>query len=100
MPTGIGNGVAIPHARIEGLHSPVLVLGLSAAGIDFDAPDGEPSHVIILILSPNNDDGVQLQILADIARTFSSPAARREFLKVNTYTELLATLRSTAHTHE
>jgi mannitol/fructose-specific phosphotransferase system IIA component (Ntr-type) len=100
MPTGIGNGVAIPHARIEGLQSPILVLGLSAAGIDFDAPDGEPSHVIILILCPIDDDGVQLQILADIARTFSSPAARREFLKVNTYTELLATLRSTAHTHE
>ena len=100
MPTGIGNGVAIPHARIEGLQSPILVLGLSAAGIDFDAPDGEPSHVIILILSPTNDDGVQLQILADIARTFSSPAARREFLKVNTYTELLATLRSTADIHE
>ena len=99
MPTGIGNGVAIPHARIEGLQRPILALGLSAAGIDFDAPDGEPSHIVFLILCPLNDDGAQLQILADIARTFSSPTARQEILRVNTYTELLATLRSALTDH-
>lgn len=100
MPTGIGNGVAIPHARIEGLQRPILALGLSAAGIDFDAPDGEPSHIIFLILCPVNDDGAQLQILADIARTFSSPETRREILRVNSYTELLAMLRSAGHDAE
>lgn len=97
MPTGIGNGVAVPHARIEGLQRPIVAIGLSASGIDFDAPDGEPSHVIVLILTPQTDDGVQLQILADIARTFSSPAARREFLSASSYTELLAVLKSTSH---
>lgn len=93
MPTGLSNGVAVPHARIEGLSAPVVGVGLSRTGIDFKAADGEPAHIIFLILTPRNDDGVQLEILADIARTFSNAETREKALEVANYTEFLTLLK-------
>ncbi|NLH50305.1 MAG: PTS sugar transporter subunit IIA [Myxococcales bacterium] len=43
--TGIGDGVAIPHAKVSGLHRIYAVFGRSPAGIDFDDPDGEPTRL-------------------------------------------------------
>ena len=94
MPTGIGNGVAVPHARIAGLTAPLVALGLSNPGIDFDSPDGEPAHFVFLILTPQEDNGAQIEILADIARTFSKAEARGKLLEVGSFTEFLALLRT------
>jgi mannitol/fructose-specific phosphotransferase system IIA component (Ntr-type) len=74
--TGTGGGLAIPHARLSGLERPVLVFGRSVGGIDWDAPDGEPVHVMFLLLSPVEDHGLQLQILAALARGLSHGAVR------------------------
>jgi mannitol/fructose-specific phosphotransferase system IIA component (Ntr-type) len=89
MATGIGNGLAVPHARLRGLAMPVVTVGLSCAGIDFDAPDGTPAHVIFLILTPVHDDGAQLEILADIATTFKVKEIREQAVGVATFTEFL-----------
>ncbi|MCX8084607.1 MAG: cation:proton antiporter [Calditerrivibrio sp.] len=70
MPTGIGNGVAIPHARVEGIKKPIIAVGISEIGIDFGSRDGDAAHLIFLILTPKQDTQVQLEILADIAKTF------------------------------
>lgn len=92
--TGIGNGVAVPHARIPGLPHAVVGLGLSEAGVDFNAPDGRLAHVICLILTPVDDDGAQIEILSDIARTFGREEMRQRVFQVGSYTELLALLRT------
>ncbi len=94
MPTGIGNGLAVPHARLPGLTAPLVAIGLSAPGIDFDAPDNSPAHVICLILTPLNDDGAQLEILADIATTFKVREVRDKVMNVAGFTEFLALVRS------
>ncbi len=94
MATGIGNGLAVPHARLRGLPAPVVTVGLSAAGIDFDAPDGTPAHVIILILTPVHDDGAQLEILADIAGTFKVKEIREQAVHVANFLEFLGLIRS------
>jgi mannitol/fructose-specific phosphotransferase system IIA component (Ntr-type) len=94
MPTGIGNGLAVPHARLPGLTAPLVAIGLSSPGIDFDAPDNSPAHVIFLILTPLNDDGAQLEILADIATTFKVREIRDKVMSVDGYTEFLALVRS------
>jgi Kef-type K+ transport system membrane component KefB/mannitol/fructose-specific phosphotransferase system IIA component (Ntr-type) len=94
MATGIGEGVAVPHARLPGLSTPIVAIGLSPTGIEFDAPDGFPSHIICLILTPHNDNGAQLEILADIATTFKKPQLRDKTLTVNGFTEFLALVRS------
>src|SRR5690606_1990995 len=76
MSTGLGQEVAVPHARLDGLKKPVLVLGHAPEGIDFDSPDGEPARLIFLLLTPRDDISAQLQIMGQIARLFQSPAAR------------------------
>ncbi len=92
--TGIGQLVAVPHARIDGLKSPVIAVGLSEHGVDFDAPDGDPARIIFLLLTPRNDDGAQIEILADIARKFRDEGTRAKALQVGGYTEFLALLRT------
>lgn len=94
MPTGLGNHLAVPHARIIGLSNPVVVVGLSRAGIPFGAPDGEPAHIVVLLLTAADDDGAQLELLADVAATFKSIEARIQAEAVGSYTEFLALVRT------
>lgn len=94
MHTGIGQGVAVPHARLDNLPSPVVAVGLSEAGVDFDAPDGEPAHIIFLILTANRDDGAQLELLAAIGTTFRHRHVLERALRAQNLTEFLAVLRS------
>ncbi|MBI1853689.1 MAG: PTS sugar transporter subunit IIA [Planctomycetes bacterium] len=61
--TGIGNGVAIPHAKVPRVDDLVLALGRSAAGVDFNSIDGEPVHILFVIVSPEDDSDLHLQAL-------------------------------------
>ena len=65
--TAIGKGVAVPHCRAKGLKSPALLLGLSPDGVAFEAVDGKPSHVFFLLVSPEDNPGAGLRLLAAIA---------------------------------
>ncbi|MGH7864686.1 MAG: cation:proton antiporter, partial [Candidatus Binataceae bacterium] len=94
MPTGLGNRVAVPHARIHGLPAPIVVLGLSSDGVDFDAPDGEPAQLIFLLLTPREDGAAQVSLLADVAGRFGTEEARKAALRAASFTELLAILRT------
>jgi Kef-type K+ transport system membrane component KefB/mannitol/fructose-specific phosphotransferase system IIA component (Ntr-type) len=94
MPTGLGNAVAVPHAHLDGLSAPIVAVGLSRAGIDFDAADGKPAQIIFLLLTPTSDDGAQLDILAHITSIFQDAAMRERALEVMSYTEFLALLKS------
>ena len=93
-PTGLGDRVAVPHARFDSLNGPVVAVGLSQNGVDFDAPDGLPAQLIFLILTPRDDDGAQVEILADIARTFQHEEIRQKAIEVTNYTEFLAMIRT------
>ncbi|MCI0631892.1 MAG: cation:proton antiporter [Phycisphaerales bacterium] len=94
MPTGLGLCVAVPHARLHGMNKPLVCLGISRQGIEFAAPDGEPSQMIFLILTPADDNGAQLEILADISRTFLDAHVRQGVMQVNGFTEFIALLRT------
>lgn len=100
MATGVGNGIAVPHARLEGLAGPVVGVGLSQTGVDFDAPDGEPARLIFMILTPLDEEGVQVEILAEIARTFRDGEARERALRASGYTEFLSIVKTSAASHE
>ncbi|MBI3314922.1 MAG: cation:proton antiporter [Candidatus Omnitrophica bacterium] len=80
MGTAIEEGVALPHARLAGLRKPVIIFGRSLSGVDWNSPDGKPSNFIFLILTPDNDDAVQVQILQAIARVMQDPANRQAVL--------------------
>jgi Kef-type K+ transport system membrane component KefB/mannitol/fructose-specific phosphotransferase system IIA component (Ntr-type) len=92
--TGMGQGLAIPHARLAGLSEPLLALGLSPPGIDFNASDGELARVIFLILTPEGVPGDEIELLADIARSFQDRELATRVLQVSSFTELLALLRT------
>ena len=70
--TGIGHGVAIPHATLEGLEHTLCVVAQIPSGIDFLALDASPVHVIFMLLSPPGTAGVHIQLLARIAQLVDS----------------------------
>jgi Kef-type K+ transport system membrane component KefB/mannitol/fructose-specific phosphotransferase system IIA component (Ntr-type) len=92
--TGMGQGLAIPHARLPGISEPLLALGLSPPGIDFNASDGELARVVFLILTPEGVPGDEIELLADIGRTFQDRDFAARLLQVSSFTELLALLRT------
>ena len=69
--TGIGQGVAFPHASIEGLKEPVALLAISQRGVDFKAKDGHPVHLFFLFLTPVKETTLHLQILSRAAAIFT-----------------------------
>ena len=93
MATGLANRVAVPNARIPGLAHPIVAMGLSSRGIDFDAADGQTSQIICLLLVPEGDDGGQWEILSNITSTLAHARMRERLLAVSGYTELRALLR-------
>ncbi|MBT8043220.1 MAG: PTS sugar transporter subunit IIA [Pontiella sp.] len=72
-PTVLAEGLALPHARLGGLSRPVLALATSHAGIDFEAVGEEPVHVIVLILTPKDDPGAYLRLMASLSKTLAEP---------------------------
>ncbi len=66
--TSVGEGVAIPHCKIDGLKAPILMFGLSKEGVPFGSPDGKLTHAFFLVVSPPDNPGLNLQILAAIAQ--------------------------------
>ncbi len=74
--TGIGEGVAIPHARIEGLSTPVGAFVRLHEGVDFDAIDGRDCDLIFMLLAPHSSGADHLRALAQVSRTFRSEDMR------------------------
>lgn len=70
--TGIGDGVAIPHEAVEGLKEFVGAFGRSSSGLDFRAIDGEPVHLIFVILHPKDRIDDKLKLLKKIAGAFKA----------------------------
>jgi len=71
--TGIGNNIAVPHVKIEGIKSVIGSFGRSSVGINFNAVDGEAVHLIFLILAPIDEPESNLQALRRIAQVARQP---------------------------
>jgi mannitol/fructose-specific phosphotransferase system IIA component (Ntr-type) len=87
--TGIGSGVAIPHAFSDHLDDVVAIFGRSKAGIDFEALDQAPVHLIILFIVPRKDYHLHLRTLAAIAKLFTNSEIRRQLGLAETRAEVL-----------
>ena len=73
--TGVGNGVALPHARLTGIKAPLGMLARLRRGIDFEAIDDQPVDIVFLLLLPETANGEQLNALACAARVLRNPVA-------------------------
>ena len=85
MGTALGGNIAVPHARLIEITTPVVIAGRSEDGVDFNAMDGAPVRLAFLLLTSTRDQGAQLQILADIARRFTRPDLRSHALHARDY---------------
>jgi nitrogen PTS system EIIA component len=79
--TGIGDGIAIPHGKIDGIEEMVVAFGRSRRGIDFEAMDGRPVHLFFLLIAPENSSGLHLKALAKISRMLKDAPFRQRLLE-------------------
>jgi len=78
--TGIGHGVAIPHSRMPDLPEPVIAMARHPEGIDFDAIDGQPVYIVVMLLVPDDEEGQHLELLAKLARLLQKDAFRQSIM--------------------
>jgi PTS system nitrogen regulatory IIA component len=87
--TAMGDGIAIPHARLESLDRLLGGFGRSRAGIDFDSIDGKPTHLFFLLVAPGKEGSAHLLTLARLSRLLARPDFREHLLEVEGVDELL-----------
>ncbi len=90
--TGVGDGVAFPHAEVEGLEQPMLAFARLERGLDFDAPDGAPARLVFLLMTPPRHYDRELQILSGLARLLTRDVVRRGLLEASDTATVLATI--------
>ncbi|MDD9304621.1 MAG: PTS sugar transporter subunit IIA [Desulfobacter sp.] len=87
--TGIGGGIAIPHGKLDGVSDVTVGFGLSRKGIDYDSLDNQPVHIFFLLLTPENNTGSHLKVLAQISK----------LLKMDSFKDRLQTAESAQQIH-
>ena len=92
MSTGIGFGIAIPHASSGALNKVVTAFGHSHQGIDFDALDEKPVHFLVLFLVPNDQMQVHLKTLSAIAKFLNNRITREELASASSASEIMTIL--------
>ena len=78
--TAIGDGIAIPHGKMDAVGQLVGALGRSVEGIDFESIDGKPTHLIFMLVAPASSTGVHLKALARLSRLFRDADFRQRLL--------------------
>ena len=90
--TGVGHGVALPHARIDGLTRAYGAFVQLARGIDYDAIDGQPVDLVFALVVPQEATSEHLQLLAQLAALFSDDVLCARLRKGTSVTDLLTVI--------
>ena len=91
--TGIGQGIGIPHGKLEEARELVAAFGLSQKGVNFESLDGEPVHIFFLLVAPEDSTGPHLKALARISRLLKDKFFRNTLRKAKTVEEILTIIR-------
>jgi fructose-specific phosphotransferase system IIA component len=92
--TGVGYGVAFPHAKTNATKGIVIAFGRANAGIDFDAMDHKPVHLFFLIAAPEDAIGAHLNVMARLSYIMKSEENRKKMMEVTSPGELLQLIDS------
>ena len=90
--TGIGFGVAIPHARSPGVKELSLICGVSPSPVPYDSIDGEPVRLFFLIVGPAGSAGQHVKVLSRIASLVRQESVRRQLCAAGTPDEFYSVL--------
>ncbi len=93
MSTGMDKGIAIPHAKSEGVVSACVAVGIKKEGIDFDALDKQPSKIFFLIVSPKKANSPHLQILASVSSIVRNKETLEKIFNANNAEEICKILK-------
>ncbi|MDR0303517.1 MAG: cation:proton antiporter [Chitinispirillales bacterium] len=80
MSTGLGDGVAFPHARTDSVENITAAIGVLPDGIEFEAIDKKPVYIVVLILSPKKDSTPHLQFLSEMSKILSKANVREKII--------------------
>ena len=94
MSTGIGFGIAIPHAKISTIQEMAFAVGISRAGIDFDSMDGEPVHLMILVAAGEKQHKEYLRLLSNIMSIIKKENVKENIINSPSGEKVLEILRS------
>ena len=88
--TGVGYGVAFPHAKTRSVKGIVIAFGRSAQGVDFDAMDHKPVHLFFLIAAPEDAIGAHLNVMARLSYLMKSEKNRQKLSEATSPGDVLA----------
>lgn len=91
--TGLENGVAVPHAKIETISNISIAIGIAPRGIPFDALDGKPSQLFFLMLARPDQSAQHIEALSEIARMVRSTAFLRAMIASASPREVVEMIR-------
>jgi mannitol/fructose-specific phosphotransferase system IIA component (Ntr-type) len=89
LPSAAGRGIAYPHYTSIEINELVCVLGISKKGLDFNSPDGQLCHIILLTLSPEDDPSGHRKFITRFRIMFDTPEVRFDLLEANHPREIM-----------
>jgi PTS system nitrogen regulatory IIA component len=90
--TAIGDGIAIPHGKLDAVERLVGALGRSVPGLAFDSIDGKPTHLVFMLVAPSNSAGIHLKALARLSRLFRDANFRERLLDADSAAAIYQTI--------
>lgn len=87
--TGIGQGIGIPHGKLKELDTLVMACGICRNGVDFESLDGKPAYLFFLLLAPENNAELHLQMLAKLSKYLKMPAFRADLINAETPQDII-----------
>jgi fructose-specific phosphotransferase system IIA component len=92
--TGVGYGVAFPHAKSKAIRGIIIAFGRSKKGVNFDSMDKKPVNIFFLIAAPEDAIGAHLNVMARLSFLMKSEKNREKLMKIKSPKELLEVLDS------
>lgn len=92
--TGIGDGIAIPHAKTGAVKEAAIAFGKSEAGVDYESLDGQPAHLFFMIAAPEGANNTHLEALSRLSSILMNEEARKKLKNASTAQDVLDTIDS------
>ncbi|GAE44270.1 PTS system [Mesobacillus boroniphilus JCM 21738] len=92
--TGVGDGIAIPHAKTSVVKDAAIVFGRSEAGVEYESLDGQPAHLFFMIAAPEGANNTHLEALARLSSILMNADAREKLLGAKTADDVIGIINS------
>ncbi|QTQ16656.1 fructose PTS transporter subunit IIA [Treponema parvum] len=94
MSTGLENGIALPHAKSDGVKEICVAFGIKKEGLDFNSLDKKPAKIFVMIVSPKSGESPQMQVMSSVTGILQKTELRDKLLAANSADEILSVIES------